>query len=294
MSDGPKVFLDYDQAALDRAYDQTAWASNMQEVLQRRAANSAAVRARVTPQRFNYGATPVEYLDVYPTARPSAPIMVFLHGGAWRGGDATAQAYAAETFTKAGAHWVVPEFGVVMDVGLPAMVAQVRRAVAWVAANAGRFGGDAKRIYVAGHSSGGHLAGSVLVTDWAHDFELSPTLVKGGLCISGMYDLKAVRLSARASYVKFDDGTEQALSPQRHLDRLTCPVVVAYAEHDSPEFQRQSREFAEALRAIGRLHGLVVGEELNHFELPEALADPSSALGQSALTLLGLGKGAPA
>jgi arylformamidase len=288
VSDGPKVFLDYDQAALDRAYDQTAWAPNMQEVLQRRAAASAAVRSRVTPQRFRYGATEVEHLDVYPTSRPSAPIMVFLHGGAWRGGDATAQAYPADTFTGAGAHWVVPEFAVVMDVGLAAMVAQVRRAVAWVAANAARFGGDARRIYVAGHSSGGHLAGAVLVTDWARDFELSPTLVKGGLCISGMYDLRAVRLSARSSYVKFDDRIEQALSPQRHLDRITCPVVVAYAEHDSPEFQRQSREFAAALEKAGKLGRLLVGAGLNHFEIPETLASADGLLGRAALELMQL------
>jgi arylformamidase len=288
VTEGPKVFLDYDQAALDRAYDQTAWAPNMQQVLQRRAAASAAVRARVTSQRFRYGSTEVEHLDVYLTARRDAPIMVFLHGGAWRGGDATAQAYAAETFINAGAHWVVPEFAVVMDVGLPAMVAQVRRAVAWVAANAARFGGDARRIYVAGHSSGGHLAGNVLVTDWAHDFELPPTLVKGGLCISGMYDLKAVRLSARASYVKLDDRSEQALSPQRHLDRIRCPVVVAYAEHDSPEFQRQSREFAAALEKSGKLGRLIVGAGLNHFEIPETLASADGLLGRAALELMQL------
>ena len=165
-----KVFLDYDQAALDRAYDQPSWAPNMQAVLQRRAAASAAVRGRLgEPRSFAYGPTCVERIDVYPTARPNAPVMVFLHGGAWRGGDARSQAYAAETFVQAGAHWVVPEFATVMDVGLDGMVAQVRRAVAWVAENAPRFGGDPARVYVGGHSSGGHLAGNVLVTDWERD-----------------------------------------------------------------------------------------------------------------------------
>jgi arylformamidase len=98
-----------------------------------------------------------------------------------------------------------------------------------------------------------------------------------------------VRLSARSSYVKFDDRIEHELSPIRHLSRLRCPVVVAYGERDSPEFQRQSREFADALRAVGRLERLVVGQGLNHFELPETLADPRSALGRAALELLGLG-----
>ena len=289
MSTGGKVFLDYDQAALDRAYDQPSWAPNMQEVLARRAAASEAVRARLHPQSFAYGPAAIERLDVYAAPRPNAPVMVFLHGGAWRGGDARSQAFAAETFVNAGVHWVVPDFATVMDVGLEGMVEQVRRAVAWVAANAARFDGDPARIYVGGHSSGGHLAGNVLITDWAGAFGLPADLVKGGLCMSGMYDLRPVRLSARSSYVKFDDRIEHELSPIRHLERLSCPVVVAYGERDSPEFQRQSREWAEALRGAGRLQALVVGQGLNHFELPETLADPSSALGRAMLELVTLG-----
>lgn len=290
MSPATRVFLDYDQAALDRAYDQPSWAPNMQEVLRRRADASDAVRARLgAPRSFSYGPTAIERLDLYPTSRPAAPIMVFLHGGAWRGGEARSQAYAAEMFVQAGAHLAVPDFATVMDVGLDGMVAQVRRAVAWVAQNAASFGGDPARVYVGGHSSGGHLAGNVLVTDWAMDFGLPADLVKGGLCISGMYDLKPVRLSARSSYVKFDDRIEHELSPLRHLDRLRAAVVVAYGERDSPEFQRQSREFAGALERAGRLRGLLVGRGLNHFEVPETLASADGLLGRAALELMQLG-----
>ena len=282
----PRVFLDYDQAALDRAYDQPAWAPNMQEVLARRAAASEAVRARLGPRRFAYGPTAVEGLDLYP-ARPGAPMMVFLHGGAWRGGDARSQAYAAETFVNAGIHWIVPDFATVTDVGLDGMVTQVRRAIAWVAANAGALDGDAERLYVGGHSSGAHLAANVLVTEWGKEFGLPADVIKGGLCISGMYDLKPVRLSARSSYVKIDDRIEHALSPIRHLDRITAPVVVAYATNDSPEFQRQSREWAEALAPLGRLQRLVVAEGLNHFEIVETLARPDRPLARAALQLVG-------
>ena len=205
----------------------------MQEVLQRRAAASDAVRARLgPPRRLAYG--PTEYRAarrLSPPPGPHAPVMVFLHGGAWRGGDARSQAFAAETFVRAGAHWVVPDFATVMEVGLDGMVAQVRRAVAWVARNAASFGGDPARIYVGGHSSGGHLAGNVLVTDWAKEFGLPADVVKGGLCVSGMYDLKAVRLSARSSYVKFDDRIEHELSPHPpSRSDSPRPVVVAYAD----------------------------------------------------------------
>jgi arylformamidase len=283
-----RVFLDYNQAALDRNYEQVHWAPNMQELLERRGKDSDAVRARLGgPRSFAYGKSAIETLDVYATPAPNAPVFVFLHGGAWLRGTAAASAYPAATFVQAGAHFVVPDFAPVSEVGLDGMVGQVRSAVAWVAQHGADFGGDPGRIYVAGHSSGAHLAGNVLVTDW-RPFGLPADLVKGGVCVSGMYDLKAPRLSARASYVNFDDRIEHEYSSQRHLARLACPVIVAYGDHDSPEFQRQSREFADALRAIGRLDRCLVGEGLNHFELIATLADRDGLVGRAALEMMKL------
>jgi len=283
FAQAPKVFLDYDQAALDRAYDQRHWAPNMQPVIKRYAQASEAVRARLGPPKtFAYGPGAVETLDVFATSRPNAPVMVFIHGGAWRVGKAKDAAYPAETFVRAGAHYVAPDFATVGEVGLDGMVAQVRRAVAWVAKNAASFGGDPGRVYVSGHSSGGHLAGCVLVTDWK-EFGLPADTLKGGLTISGMFDLKAVRLSARSSYVKFDDRIEHEHSSQRHLARLGCPVSVAHGDLESPEFQRQSREWAEALRQAGRLDRLVLARNYNHFEIVETLANPYGLLGRAAL-----------
>ena len=147
------------------------------------------------------------------------------------------------------------------------MAEQVRRAVAWVYRNAQIFGGDPSRLYISGHSSGGHLAGVVLVTDWQKEFNLPSDIVKGGLCCSGMFDLKPVRLSARSRYVKFTDEMEQALSSQRHLDKLNCPLIVSYGTLETPEFQRQSRDFATAVKAAGKPVQLLVGEGYNHFEI---------------------------
>ena len=285
---GARVFLDYDQPALDRAYEQKHWAPNMQEMLERFAQDSDAVRARMGRQRTEpYGPSAIETLDVYRTPMPGAPVLVFLHGGAWVRGSAAASGFAAETVVRAGAHFVVPDFAPVTEVGLDGMVAQVRRAVAWVARHAAGFGGDPGRLYVAGHSSGAHLAGNVLVTDWRL-FDLPADIVKGGLCVSGMYDLKAPRLSSRSSYVRFDDRIEHEYSARRHLARLVCPVIVAHGDHDSPEFQRQSREFADALDAIGRLDRSLVGTGLNHFEMIATLSDPAGLVGRAALEMMDL------
>ena len=191
---------------------------------------------------------------------------------------------------RAGAHFVVLDFINVVeaDGNLFAMAEQVRRAVAWVYRNAETFGGDPKRIYVSGHSSGGHLAGVVLVTDWRKDFDLPRDTVKGGLCCSGLYDLKPVRLSFRSSYVKFTDEMEQALSTHRHVDKLSAPIIVAYGTLESPEFQRQARDFAAAAKAAGKTVQLLVGHGYNHFEMPETLANPYGLLGRAVLRQMNL------
>jgi arylformamidase len=288
---GPRVWLDLDQAELDAAYDQSAYAPNREQVLARNATNSDGVRARLgPPRRYAYGPTPIEGLDVYLTNRPSAPINVFIHGGAWRSGAAKNYASPAELFVNAGAHFVVLDFAAVQDVGgsLMPMADQVRRAVAWVYRNADAFGGDRDRLYVAGTSSGAHLAAVVLTTDWPRDFDLPADIVKGGLCGSGMFDLEPVRLSARSRYVKFTDEIEEALSPQRHLDKLHAPVIVGYGTFETPEFQRQSRDFAAAVEAAGKPVQLIVGEGYNHFEMYETLANPYGVLGRAVLEQMSL------
>ena len=124
-------------------------------------------------------------------AASAAPVFVFIHGGAWRSGRSRDFAAPAEMFLAAGAHYVVPDFAWVQDVGgnLMVLADQVRRAIAWVYENIARFGGDPNRLYVGGQSSGGHLAAVALTTDWQRDFNLPADIIKGGMCISGMYDL---------------------------------------------------------------------------------------------------------
>lgn len=289
---GPRVWLDLDQGELDAAYDQSMYAPNLQQIVKRYATNSEGVRARLgAPRRYAYGPTPIEGLDVYMTKRANAPVNIFVHGGAWRSGLAKDFAYAAEMFVNAGAHYVVVDFTNVLEAGgdLLPMADQVRRAVAWVYRNAGSFGGDPGRIYISGHSSGGHLAGVVLTTDWRKGYDVPADIVKGGLCCSGMFDLKPARLSKRSAYVKFTDEMEQALSSQRHLDKLNAPVIVAHGTLETPEFQRQSRDFAAAVRAAGKSVQLLVGEGYNHFEMPETLANPYGLLGRAVLGQMKLG-----
>lgn len=287
---GSHVWLDMDQKELDDAYDQSVWAPNQAHVSKRRALWSESARARLKPDRLAYGPTEIERVDIYETKRGNAPIQIFIHGGAWRGGSAKDSAYLAEMFVTAGAIFIAVDFIAIdkADGNLMTMADQVRRAVAWVYKNASRFGGDPNRLYLSGHSSGAHLSGVVLVTDWQKDFGLPMDVVKGGVLMSGMFDLKAVGLSKRSKYVKFTDEIEQALSAQRHLDKLHTPIIVAHGTLESPEFQRQTREFAAAVAAAGKPVQLIVAEGYNHFELPETFGNPYGLLGRAALEQMNL------
>jgi arylformamidase len=291
---GPIVWLDMDQKELDDAYDQTVYAPNQPLIAARRKIASESVLKRLgLPQRVAYGPTEAEKLDIYKTRRQNAPVVIYIHGGAWRNGTAKDFAFPAEMFMNAGAHFVVPDFVQVQDAGgsLLPMIEQVRRAVTWVYQNAASFGGDAERIFITGHSSGAHLAGVTLVTDWVNDYGLPPDAIKGGLLVSGMYDLKPVRLSKRSEYVKFTDEIEEKLSSQRHLDKLNAPVIIAYGTQETPEFQRQSREFAAAVKAAGKPVELIVGEGFNHFEMQETFANPYGIAGRAALKMMQLKAG---
>lgn len=169
-----------------------------------------------------YGASEIEKLDIFRAKARNAPVQVFIHGGAWRASMAKDYSFPEDLFVAAGAHFVVPDFVPVQDVGgsLPSMEQQVRRAIQWAHDHASTFGGGARRIFVTGHSSGAHLTGAALTL-------LPAGIVRGAMLVSGIYDLRPPRLPSRSSYVKFDDSTEETLSPQRYIDQIHVPLVVA-------------------------------------------------------------------
>jgi arylformamidase len=288
---GPLVWRDMDQKTLDDAYNQAAYAPNMDLILNRIAAASETTRKILgAPYRLAYGASEDERLDVYraPTSA-LAPVNVFVHGGAWLRGSAAQTAFIAEAMVGAGAHAVLVDFINAGQSGgdLMPMAEQVARAIAWAWHNAESFGGDRNRFFVSAHSSGAHLAACALSRGWREE-NLPADFCKGALLVGGMYDLEPVRRSARSAYVKFTDEMEEGLSPQRHINDITVPLMIAYGTCETPEFKRQSRDFFAALKAQGKSTELIVAEGYNHFELFETMANPYGTVGHARLRQMGL------
>ena len=259
-----KIFLDYDQKALDDQYEQRVWVPHADEIIKRYAAASDRVRQKLgEPRVERYGPTPPETLDIYGSGKKA---FVFVHGGAWKRQTSREQAFPAEHVIAAGAAYVALNFANLPAVTLPEMAAQVRRGIEWVHGNLSRD------VVVCGHSSGGHLTACALTK---LDF------VRQALVISGCYDLLPVRLSARNDYVRLDERLEHEYSPIRHAERIKAKVTVGWAEYENKEFTRQSQAFAEKLGAP-----TLIGKGLNHFDFIETLGDPRSLLGRAALNML--------
>ena len=279
------IFLDYSQEQLDAAYDQRRWAENVPETIARYATDSAAAREALGVETVAYGDGARERMDVLrPEGEGPFPIHLHLHGGAWRALSKDDAGFPAPAVVASGAIFVALDFDVIPDVRLPEMIDQARAAVAWLHRNGESLGGDSECIVVSGHSSGAHMAGVLLTTDWAA-LDLPRDVLKGGLLISGMYDLEPVMLSSRSSYVELSDEEVGELSAMRHLDRLSAPVIVAYGSEESPEFQRHSRDFAAALAERGLTQMLVRLPGVDHFEMPYA-AMAADALPLRAIDLI--------
>lgn len=260
------------QAELDAAYDQRQHAPNMAAVMQRLTEAGHQAQERLPQrQRLVYGSAEVEALDWYPCGRPLAPVLFFIHGGAWRSGLARDYAFFVEWVLARGVDVVVPDFSAVTEVGgkLSELYRQVAQALDWVVSHIG----GARSVHVCGHSSGAHLA-ACLAVDTTLSGQASFTLC------SGLYDMEPVSLSSRSSYVSFTPDLVDALSPLRQVQRIQAPVTLLCGDKESPEFMRQSLAFHEALQGAGKTSRLVWGEGLNHFEILETLGHPQGLLAQ--------------
>jgi arylformamidase len=279
-----KVFLQYTKDQLDHNYDQRAWAKNADEVVARYVSRSAEARSTLhCDLDIAYGPGADDRLDWFHAGKANAPVVIFIHAGAWRNFNKGDFSFVASSFVADGCHVVVLNFSKAPAVRVPAILDQVRSGIGWVYRNLGRFGADPARVFVAGHSSGAYTTSMMLLTDWSRHGLLQGRIFRAAFCISGTYDLKPIILSARGSYIHLEGSEEHDLSPIRHLQRANTQVMVAHCEGDTDEFQRHSRDFAAALEERGLLLESIRLPSINHFEIIEAFADSNSPLNAKVL-----------
>jgi len=284
-----KVYLDYDQEGLDRQYEHRNFVPDADEIFAFQAAESKRVRD-AAKGRFDvaYGDGEDEKLDIYlAEGDDPAPMVVFFHGGRWAMGSKNSNCEAAEMYTNKGVHFVSVNFSLLPGVTMDVLIGQCRNAAAWIWRNASDFGGDAARMFVHGKSSGAHVAGMMAVTDWSIYDGLPADLFKGGLLVSGMYDLEPVRLTFRNEWLKMDEAAALANSPIRHIPNNGCPLIVGVGALETDEFRRQSKEFAEAWSAAGLQCQFAEMPDRHHFSVNEDMNVAGSELTKPFLSWMG-------
>ncbi len=264
---------------LDRQYNARAAIPEHPQIFARWAAQSAAARTCLGWEAdCRFGPAPEETLDLFPARNAGAPLLVFIHGGWWRSLDKSDFSFLAPAFVDAGISFAAVNYTLAPRASIEEIVRQMLRACAWCWRNAAAFGADPGRICVAGHSAGAHLGAMMLAADWpAYAPDLPPELLRGGLAISGLYDLEPVaRTPFLKSDLRLDAARARRVSPVRYRPARPVPLHTAVGERESGEFHRQTQLVREAWRHCRGEHLTLTGR--NHLTVLDPLADPRSAL----------------
>jgi arylformamidase len=286
-----------DPAWLDAQYNNRGLVADYAQHLARWAQASAQARASALARGdcdldVAYGAKPSEKLDVFFSGRPTdkaAPVLLFIHGGYWRALDKSDASFVAPAFTDRGALVVVPNYALCPAVSIENIVLQLVQAVAWTWRHAARYGGDPKRIVVAGHSAGGHLVSMLLSCRWrdvADDLPAQPLV--GGLAISGVYDLEPIRHTPfLQADLRLTPASVARLSPAFFPRPKSTRLLAAVGADESSEFLRHNA----LIRDVWGPTAVPVCDQVagtNHFSVLNSLAEPAGYAHQLALRLLGL------
>ena len=271
------IYRGMDRPALDAAYNNRAAVPGHPAILAERRDRSERVRrTRRFHADLRYGSAPRERLDFFPAHGPGAqPVLAFIHGGYWQSNDKEPSSFLVEGPLERGFAVALIEYTLAPDADMDQIVGEIGRAIDWLAAHAQEYGADPARLYVSGHSAGGHLAAMMLD---------SPS-VAGALPISGLFDLEPIRLCYLNEKLALTDASARRNSPAQHLPAACPPVVVAVGEAELPELVRQSKDYAAALQAGGLPARYLPLPGHDHFSILDELADPQGRL-CAALALL--------
>src|SRR5882762_758570 len=283
------VYREYDQQALDAEYNNREKVKESADWLSRYAVASAEARAALDCRLdVAYGAHPGERLDVFPARGGAAPVHVFIHGGYWHRLDKSDSSFIARAFQPAGAAVVVINYALIPTVDMDELLRQCRASMVWVHRHAASFGGDPHRIFVSGHSAGGHLVAMLMSTDWSAFANLPADVIKAGCGISGLYDLEPIRLSYLNEVLKLTPEDARRNSPVHCTPARSGPLLLTLGGLEGAEFHRQSETLAATWHSRKLPCQVVPIARHDHFSIVAELEDSSSTLSRLLLRQMGL------
>jgi len=287
MSDG--VYRGFTKDELDELYSHRHRVKGYDDYRLRWIAESEAARNSLdTVLDVAYGAGIAETYDVFQ-AGVGTPIQVFIHGGYWYSQDKSIFESMAPAYVDRGATFVSINYPLTPTVTMTQLVESCRRCIAHIYRHAIDWGGDSERLFVSGHSAGGHLAALLLSTDWPSvDAALPEDIIKGALPISGLYDLEPIQQLTVNDTLGLTDEEVRTLSPILSIPPMAGAMTLAVGTNEGPEFMRQQSDYAAAWQAGGLDCEAMVLDGQDHFSIVDDYAKAGGTVFEAACRQMGL------
>ena len=216
-----------------------------------------------------YGPTLAERMDIFQAANPNAPVHVFFHGGYWRSLSHREFSFIVDDLVNAGVTVAVVNYALCPQVRFSETVRQSQAVIAYVYKHAAELGVDPEQLSISGHSAGGHLCAMLMATDWEGTFGLPNQLIRGALCISGLYDLRPFPWSWLQPKLQLSGRDVQEFSPLWLPCRVPAPIKLVAGGQESEEFERQMSSYAEHLSQQGQTVTQQLLPDVDHFSILE-------------------------
>ncbi len=285
------VLSSSDQALLDKSFNARGPVDERFTSVYLPGFSTSSQRARKTlPCRrdISYGPHRDEVCDVFPAERPGAPLHLFLHGGYWRMLTKEENGFVATALQPAGATVMVNTYSLCPGVHLDVIVRQCRAFIAWAWRNGAFFNGDRDRLFISGHSAGGHLVGMMLATDWEKDYGVPKNVIKGALAVSGLYDVRPLTRAYIREWLQLSTEQADRNSPLLNPPRHNAPVILAVGGGEPDGFLSQTRAYKAMLEAKGIAVTVVDLPGLDHFAAFNEIMNPDAPLTKAVLRMMGI------
>lgn len=272
-----QVYKSYDQAGLNHQYNNRElvpgyaaylddWEKRSQLVL-----NSTSTSFR----NIAYGELSAEKLDIYPAKKGGVPTLIFIHGGYWQSMEKERFQFVAEAFLPYDMNVVILTYPLGPEHTMKQIVHSIRNALSWINSNMADYNGDPARLYLSGHSAGGHLS-TMMMT---HEFGPPEVRFKGIIALSGLYDLVPIQRSHVNEKLNMDDTLAKALSPVLLHPKENCPLILAVGGDESEEYHCQTRDLENAWSSSVDVQRWIL-PGINHFSILSKFADTTSGFHQ--------------
>ncbi len=282
------VYKGFDQQELDIQYKAAATVPNMQDFIDDYISLSSIARDTLDCiSDLKFGPSDTETLDLFPVPdAKNVPLFIFIHGGYWRMLSKNESSFMAPNLVKNGIAVASINYTLVPPANIDQIVAECRRAIKWLYDNSVNYNIDRDRIFVGGSSAGGHLTGMMVAGGWQEEHDLPIDVVKGGLPISGLFDLEPIVKCFVNEWMQMSIEDGQRNSPVENLPEIGCPLIVAVGGDETNEFRRQSKDFSNLWQSRGWKANYLECRDLNHFNAPLELCKSNSQMTEELLAMI--------